>query len=66
MNKKWEAYKIDESKVLKISKDFNISELMARVLVNRNIPEEKINSFLHPKIEDLFDPFLFNDMDKAV
>ena len=66
MNKKWEAYKIDESKVLKISKDFNISELMARILVNRNISEEKINSFLHPKIDDLFDPFLFNDMDKAV
>ena len=66
MNKKWEGYKIDEEAVNKIAKKHNISELMAKVIMNRNIPEEKIESFLHPKLSDLYDPFLFNDMDKAV
>ncbi len=66
MNKKWESYKIDESKISEISKKHGISEMLARILLNRNIPDNKIESFLHPKIEDLFDPFLFNDMDLAV
>ena len=66
MNKKWEGYKINEEEVSQIAKNHNISELMAKVIMNRNIPEEKIESFLHPKLNDLYDPFLFNDMDKAV
>ncbi|MBR3281402.1 MAG: single-stranded-DNA-specific exonuclease RecJ [Clostridia bacterium] len=66
MNKKWEGYKINEEEVSQIAKNHNISELMAKVIMNRNIPEEKIESFLHPKLSDLYDPFLFNDMDKAV
>ncbi len=66
MNKKWEGYKINEEEVSQIAKNHNISELMAKIIMNRNIPEEKIESFLHPKLSDLYDPFLFNDMDKAV
>ena len=66
MNKRWENYKIDESKIPEIAKKFNISPLLARILLNREIPEEKMESFLHPKIEDLYDPFLFNDMNLAV
>ena len=66
MNKKWESYKVDESLVSKIAKDNNISELMARVILNRNIQEDKIDSFLHPQLSNLYDPFLFDDMDKAV
>ena len=66
MNKKWESYKSDDEKVASVATQFGISELLARIIINRNISEDKIDSFLHPKIEDLFDPFLFNDMDKAV
>ena len=66
MNKKWEGYKVDEEKAKKIAQKHNISELMAKIILNRNIPEEKIEGFLHPKLSDLYDPFLFNDMDKAV
>ena len=66
MNKKWEGYKVDEQVVSRIAKNHNVSELMARILTNRNISEDKIEGFLHPKISDLYDPFLFNDMDLAV
>ena len=27
---------------------------------------EKVNSFFNPKVEDLYDPFLMKDMDKAI
>lgn len=66
MNKKWESYKIDESQIQVIAKKHNVSELMARILLNRNIKDEDIEGFLHPQIADLFDPFLFKGMDLAV
>lgn len=67
MNKKWETYKIDESLIEPLAKKHNISNLLARILVNRGITEdEKVKKFLHPSLDDLNDPFMFNDMDKAV
>ena len=47
MNKKWEFYNSDQAKIKEISAKFNISKLLATVLVNRNIVEDKeINLFL--------------------
>lgn len=67
MIKKWEGYPIDESKIAEIVKKHNINELLARILLNRNVDtDEKIEKFLYPKIEDLNDPYLFKDMEKAV
>jgi len=67
MIKKWEGFPIDESAVLEIAKKHNINELLARILLNRNIDtDEKIVKFLYPKLEDLNDPYLFNGMDNAV
>ena len=67
MIKKWEYYQTDENEVEKIKSDNNISELLAKVLVNRGFKEkEEIDKFLYPKIEDLNDPFLLNDMNIAV
>ena len=37
MNKKWEYYETDEALVKKISKKFDISEILAKVLINRDI-----------------------------
>ena len=49
MNKKWEYNEVDENKVLEISKKYGISELLATILVGRNIVEdEKIKVFLNP------------------
>ena len=53
--------------VEQIAKKHNISTLLAKILINRNIvDEEEINVFLNPKRNNFHDPFLMLDMDKAV
>lgn len=67
MIKKWEYYEADEKELEKVMSENNISELLARILINRNLKEsEKIKKFLYPKIDDLYDPFLISDMQIAV
>ena len=67
MNKKWEYNEVNENKVLEISKKYEISELLATILVSRNIIEdEKIKVFLEPSRNDFYDPFLMPDMEIAV
>lgn len=67
MNKKWEYYNVDETKVNEISEKFKIDKLIARILVNRGIvDDEKIAIFLEPNRTNFYDPYLLNDMDKAV
>ena len=67
MNKKWEYYEPNEEKIKEISKKNNVSELFAKILVNREITEEKqIETFLNPTRNDFYDPFLMPDMEKAV
>ena len=67
MNKKWEYIEVDEGKVSEIAAKHGISEIIAKVLLNRGISEENdVDAFLHPKLENLNDPFLLNDMEIAV
>jgi len=67
MKKKWEYYAQDEELVEKIASKHNISRLLAKILVNRNITEEEeINVFLNPKRNNFHNPFLMLDMEKAV
>ena len=67
MNKKWEYYNSDKVKIKEISQKFNLPEFIAKILVNRNIIEdEKIKVFLDPTRNDFYNPYLLNDMEKAV
>ena len=67
MNKKWEYYDVDEEKVNEISSKFNISKLLAKIFVNRNIiDDEELKVFLNPTRDDFYNPFLMPDMEKAV
>ncbi|MDO5555852.1 MAG: DHH family phosphoesterase [Clostridia bacterium] len=67
MNKKWEYYESNEEKVKEISEKFNISNLLAKILVNREILKDKeIEIFLKPTRNDFYNPFLMQDMEKAV
>ena len=67
MNKKWEFFSHDQAKVQEIVEKFNISELLATVLVNRDIVEEKdVELFLNPTRNDFHDPYLMPDMRQAV
>lgn len=65
--KKWELSHPDEHAVKRISQRFDLSEIAARVLVNRGIDtEEAARSFLFTDETCQHDPFLFKDMEKAV
>ncbi|MBO5398073.1 MAG: single-stranded-DNA-specific exonuclease RecJ [Clostridia bacterium] len=67
MNKKWEFLKTDEDIVKQIAEKYDMSELLATVLVNRNIVEDKdIKVFLSPSRNDFHDPYQMPDMEKAV
>lgn len=66
MIKKWEYSKVDENTVSQVARRNNISELLAKILLNRGFEtDDKISNFLNPKLENLYDPFLLNDMDTA-
>ena len=67
MKKKWEIYEQNEELIEKISKTHNISRLLAQILINRGITDdEQIDVFLNPKRNNFHNPFLMNDMEKAV
>ena len=67
MNKKWECYPIDEEKVEQIAQKYQIGKLLANILINRNIIEERdITTFLEPTRNDFYNPFFMPDMEKAV
>lgn len=68
MQKKWilkeqaEAGKIDE-----LAESANISKPLANLLLQRGINDsESARKFFHPDLQQLYDPFLMKDMDKAV
>ena len=66
MKKRWEYYETDENIVETIAKKHNISRIIAQILVNRGITDDKeIQIFLAPTRNDFLDPFLMDDMDKA-
>ena len=63
----WVEPKIDEEMVEKISKEFHLQPVLAKILVNRKIIESgAIHSYLYGRLPDLHDPFLFAEMPNAV
>lgn len=67
MNKKWKCYEENNELAEKIALKFNVSKLLARILVNKGLVEdEKIKVFLNPTRKDFHDPYLMPDMNIAV
>ncbi|MBR3512061.1 MAG: single-stranded-DNA-specific exonuclease RecJ [Clostridia bacterium] len=63
MNSKWKFYSPDKKLVKNLMTKYNFSELLATILVNRNIStEEDIKIFLEPTRNDFRDPFDMPDM----
>lgn len=59
--------KPDSEKVKSLQNSLNVDELTATLLVQRGIENfEEARQFFRPKLEDLHDPYLMKDMDKAV
>ena len=66
MLKVWNINKYDEEKVKEITEKFGCTEIMAKLLISRNIEFDDIDNFLNGKTEDIKDPYLIKDMDKFV
>ena len=67
MNKKWDCYEIDENKVKELVEKYHLSNILAKILVNKGITKkEDINLFINPTRKDFHDPFLMPDMEIAV
>lgn len=59
--------KPDSEKIKSLQDSLNIDELIATLLLQRGIETfEQARQFFRPKLEDLHDPYLMKDMDKAV
>ncbi|MFC2101849.1 single-stranded-DNA-specific exonuclease RecJ [Bacteroidota bacterium] len=57
----------DEAVVGQLSRELNIDKHLAGLLVQRGIHTfAEAKSFFRPRLEDLHDPFLMKDMDKAI
>ena len=59
--------KPDPSKVEELKKSLQVDDIVATLLLQRGIDTyESAKTFFRPSFEDLHDPFLMKDMDKAV
>ena len=57
----------DEANVKRLSSELGVDPVLAELLVQRGIHTfEQARSFFRPTLENLNDPFLMTDMDKAV
>tara|TARA_B110000238_G_scaffold114706_1_gene124464 strand:+ start:1417 stop:3117 length:1701 start_codon:yes stop_codon:yes gene_type:complete len=64
----WEVENIDSTKEIRdLSERLKVSNITASLLVSRGIKTfEGAKTFFRPSLDDLHDPFLMKDMDKAV
>ncbi|MDT8392821.1 MAG: single-stranded-DNA-specific exonuclease RecJ [Bacteroidales bacterium] len=68
MEKRWVfKQKGDDDTVQRLANELNINKILANLLVQRGINTFKeAKSYFRPQLSDLHDPFLMQDMDKAV
>ena len=68
MKKRWvHKEKVEKGLVQEVSKTLNISEILAELLIQRGISDfDSAKNFFRPSLDNLHDPFLMQDMDKAV
>lgn len=65
MEKNW-IVKNFSPQTFALSKKYDINPILVQLLINRNIKEEEFLSFLNPRVDNLFSPFLLPDIDKAI
>jgi len=68
MDKRWVLKEQgDETVIQRLAEVLNIDFNLANLLVQRGVSNfEEAKSFFRPSLEDLYDPFLMNDMEVAV
>ena len=67
MEKRWKILSADESKIISLQQSLQINYALCKILAERSINTfEKAKDYFRPQLEQLHDPFLMKDMDKAV
>lgn len=67
MNLRWKFKSATQDKVLALQSELKIHPALCSLLVQRGIETfEQAKAFFRPSLEQLHDPFLMKDMDKAV
>ncbi|RJP80545.1 MAG: single-stranded-DNA-specific exonuclease RecJ [Candidatus Zixiibacteriota bacterium] len=68
MQTRWEVIRTADTAAVKaIAEEINLPEVIAQILVNRGInTPEAARLFFSARTDDLYDPFIMADMDKAV
>ncbi len=65
MEKKW-LLRNTSKDIKTLAKNSGVSEVIAKILINRGFNNEiDIKKFMRASIDDLYDPFLMKDMEKA-
>lgn len=70
MTTRWTWHPLSEPQqniAAQLSRELHLPVPVARILVRRGVTSvQDANNFFHPKLQDLHDPFLMKDMDRAV
>ena len=67
MNKLWSFPEIDEDRSKALSSETGLSRIISELLINRGIRSlDEAKLFFNPSEEHFHDPFLLNDMEKAI
>ncbi|MFA6308578.1 MAG: single-stranded-DNA-specific exonuclease RecJ [Clostridia bacterium] len=67
IEKEWVSKTVTDEEISKLSNEASISNILARVFLNRGMSEPlHVSKFLNPQISDIYDPFLLKDMDIVV
>jgi len=66
MEKKW-LLRNTSRDIKSLAKNSGVSEVIAKILINRGFTSEiDIKKFMRAKVDDLYNPFLMKDMEKAI
>jgi single-stranded-DNA-specific exonuclease len=58
---------IEEDAVIQFAQELNINTTIAKILIQRGISTfEQAKSYFRPSLDQLHDPFLMRDMDRAL
>lgn len=64
MDARWVFPEISDEKVHRLMTDFSVPEIVARLLVSRNVESDQVMSFLYPRLaKDFPDPHRLTDME---
>lgn len=67
MERRWQIREFSEQRAEALQQALKISPVLCKLLVQRNIIDfDEAKSFFRPDLNQLHDPFLMKDMDKAV